>query len=359
MMLIPRAFATFLSFISFTTAMAAIDSAPYRPAMPKHESARTCSTVDARMAAPTPIVARHLTVARHQSDSDWCYAFAASDLLSETSAEPVSAFAIAMEYNRRIGFFGGAWRSVERWLTSSQRVVPDGGWLDAALTQALAESELCLESQVPSGLFERTSFKGYLREMSRLYGRLPADAAARTRFLEMARVLFPLLPTESASRSLDQSVRQREDLVTMIARMRAAACAGPKRIVRRRVVSQHAVWGNPVGLIDAALSAPRPHSAAILFDSGFVYRGERVGPLASVIGDHYSVVVGRRWNPVTHRCEYRVRDSFGSDCRQYRSRAVQCACATPGNGEMCVGSGDYWIPETLLREMTVRATALF
>ena len=96
-----------------------------------------------------------------------------------------------------------------------------------------------------------------------------------------------------------------------------------------------------------------------MFDSGFVYRGEKTGWLAPLVGDHYSLVIGRQWNPQRGRCEYLVKDSFGDDCRQYKSSQVRCVCQNPSeNGSTCHrGTGTYWVDEGLLQQMATSATA--
>lgn len=83
---------------------------------------------------------------------------------------------------------------------------------------------------------------------------------------------------------------------------------------------------------------------------GYLYRALRSNGNRDSIGAHASVIIGRRINPVSTKCEYLVRDSFGMDCRaKDGTQRYELPCV---NGSVWVEARDLlkdtmnltWIP---------------
>jgi hypothetical protein len=83
---------------------------------------------------------------------------------------------------------------------------------------------------------------------------------------------------------------------------------------------------------------------------GYLYRAVKRRGEQDSISPHASIIVGRRVNPVSAKCEYLVRDSFGADCRSPEgSNRYELPCE---NGSVWVESRELlkdvmsltWIP---------------
>jgi hypothetical protein len=64
-------------------------------------------------------------------------------------------------------------------------------------------------------------------------------------------------------------------------------------------------------------------------------------PFRESIGAHVSTVLGRRYDKRKQECQYLVRDSFGSNCEQYRL----------GDNVRECHEGYLWIPENVFMDM--------
>lgn len=323
-----------------------------------------CRDVDVRNFQETPEKRDFFRRARHQSDTGWCYAYAASDILTDLYSYPVSAFAIAMQYNSELTPLDQSWRTLGQWIGGWDEILPSGGLVSEAVLSSLHEDLQCRESVIPSDAFGRSSFNRYATDLSRSYERVVASVG-RPGFpgsvgmtVERLRMLFPTAVPETLRVQVEKSAANGEDLVALLARIKTVLCSVGLRPTRRgpRLMSESTFNGRPMSLIRRAFASPRPRPVAILMDSDYVYTEESAKWWPSLVGDHYSVIVRQRWNPSLGRCEYLIRDSFGTDCRQYRASDVRCECQDGSTGGRCIGTGAYWVNESYLNKMIVSAT---
>ena len=279
---------------------------------------------------------------RHQGDSNWCYAFATSDLLADRLGEPVSAYSVALNYNDHLTLIDRAWRGVEDWFEGENSVLDNGGVAQEALRLTLDSGSTCSEARLPSNLFAKNSFQKFISNISSHYESEDVDATVK--------LLKTLVPQTRESIVIDQvkaSLAAQEDLLHLLLRLEKRSCA-PAVVMSKGLDSSQVAFStdSPMRLVETSLAATnRPRPIAILFASSSVYKENSESPLADFFGDHVSVVIGRRWSRTHQSCEYLVRDSFGTDCTQYREHV------------QCLGNGQYWIQDRDLRKMLISATA--
>lgn len=261
---------------------------------------------------------------RDQQRSGWCFAFAAADMIGHfnkiTPGERVSALDLASHY-----FMSAALPKNEnyaRWMYSSRTQGPDTQSLDGkgsgAFGKPLAQRRtgffaasmeiyakrggLCFESAVPSD--KSVAFANADKHLVEYLKTL--EGVPFTRGSEELRLRFNELGALRADAAINRQCGAR-------------ATAKPMKV-------------NVVKLQDSLTMSFADYKLNDLLDQrtpiGIEYSACFLwGKPATVLNRsaecaHASVVVGRRKGPVTGKCEYKVRNSWGAKCSSY-SKSIQ------------------------------------
>lgn len=306
------------------------------------------ASAENELCAPVDLRAKFGPV-RNQAETGWCYAFSAADALAFTiglkPSSQLSAFHVGARYATaslpklkkavaRVTFSNG--RDPERAIEfhESRRGKPmvdrmgGSSSLTGPITMA-AGSKLCLESAWPS------ETRGGDRRSSRLLGLEWSTIGQRIMNREQD-LLEELVPPPSmvdcpvlqpaAPADLRSVAAVRDWIAQKLVRDRAAKCAMPVSIpnnlrTRETDFSQHRRAG--LRKIDQLISREKP--VIIGYDvCHFLKEGE--GGCG-----HASLVIGRRFNQAADRCEYLVRNSWGTSCDGYAT-GIECE------------EGNFWAP---------------
>lgn len=299
-------------------------------------AAKNCTSVDIRL-YQSPTMQSYFATVRNQRDTGWCYAFAASDLLSDRLQRPVSAFAVAYDYNSKLTAFDHFLRKVNQAVGPDKEYFPDGGWIEIALKQVLANHILCSESEAPSEVNSVSAKKSFLSWSS--------DFEHQSLKTSTLRGLFPRLTQQQAGALLTQTYSSHSSLFEVMYESSQVSCTLIITPAHISLANANNSDIEPLDFIDGALDQNRPRPAAILIHSNLVFKEDDSSFFEKLLGDHYSVVIGRQIHGAD--CEYLIRDSFGKDCSQYRTEGIRCN-----------GDGTYWIQKDLLMDITEDATTL-
>lgn len=273
-----------------------------------------CSRIDLRNDVLGP--------ARDQGQIGWCFAFTAADLISHRIGKRVSVSDLAMNYYRK---FDGKAASEEY-----QKGFQESGGVGKALEVA-RDTGVCLEKDMPSNNF--LTFDLRSGKISERVWNIPEVMSALTESaLDETPEYYIHFPHVSKKQYLDllETKTTHEAWATIVelsCRGRRLGVQGlnPKKpIISKlfpkhnfKVIHQQLEKGNIVG---------------ISYYSAFLKSKPR-----NIDAFHASSIVGRRWNRQTNKCEFLIRNSWGTSCSGYRS------------GFDC-DNGNLWVPRDILEE---------
>lgn len=311
-----------------------------------------CGSVDFRPVLGKP---------RDQGFTGWCYAHTAADLVSFRLKKRVSPFDLAAQ--AMLGDLAALGRSADPAIQGFLRRNP--GWLrrtaagraedkseqnsynilgrnglysiggneDAAILLANVKG-LCAEENLPTGP------KALAQELEevRVY-HLQRSRKERPEALAPIGAVQEKEARKSAHSFLayvDAHCAPRLKAPTLIPWLyeEAKSVKELRRKFKSGNLSVEANRKKMMGLINRALDAGKP--AAIGYDG----RELQADVDADDDGDHASVVAARRWDG--QRCRYFIRDSYGTDCGQYRAK-VRERCEAKNGG--------VWIREDELKSI--------
>lgn len=312
---------------------------------------------------------------RDQGSIGWCYAYSVSDLVSFNSGKVVSARSIAQAnnlavnqetlaygaYNSIAGLIGAAKKepahlsqentenvmSAFRGIRSvSER---EGGIEQTAFLRAKARDGFCLERDIPSGSHEESDIGATIEVFQAFDSELTA-ANTQEEKSELARkfcnentalfqqyfpngfkegVVNALLANASGDSFTYLSQEQCKDRVDM----------GEYRTDYIPKTSP----GSTVSVLDGFLD--RNEISAVGYQTDFMGQerlDENGEPLENY---HSSTIIGRRFNEETGRCQYLLRNSWGTDCSVYPD-SMECE------------KGNIWVSEDDLDSHSLDVTAL-
>lgn len=252
-----------------------------------------------------------LEAPRRQTDTQWCYAFSAADMLSWELGERVSAADIAILYND-----GTRTRKTGQMHSQVQR----GGWPPEAMELALSKG-VCRERDMPSqDYLVRTSetagkdvnlrilleeIEGIKKSQSRR-----SHTQAACNHIEAVQAIFPFIDLPVLIEILGQATA-----FDFVNKLQERNC-GARRLRSARALEAVTVRGPRTARFSPAVQArlfdridERLESGKI---TGLSIRGDFYPGYTEDDG-HAATVTGRRWNAQTRECEYQVRESAFAD----------------------------------------------
>ena len=284
---------------------------------------------------------------RLQTDSENCYAFVAAQLLSWELGQEVSAADISMIHNdvidRRLG---------RKWKHSDLALarVPDpkdpsktfGGGAPWQAVNLLIERGVCFEKDMPSGPYlvnmqdgqgveiKLAAMLAQLEEVKSTWDASNPDCDRLNRQLTAVQEIMPSIDRGGLVRILSAT-----NELEFTSRLQAQNCAG------RRVPFPKGLLAVPFqgfGKTPEEINQSRVERLRKVLDQGRpvgLTADARFAGLPKERGVHAVTLTGRRPNPVTGVCEYRVLDSSPRD-------------PCPGELYTCDLNGERWVPEPLL-----------
>lgn len=261
-----------------------------------------CQPVDLRSNLP-PV--------RDQGPISWCQSVVLADLIGFRMQKALSATAIGWNY------------SAERLGTSGSKPITifylQDGSIEGAFSSLQKNPLLCHEDDLPL-----TDLYVNMRALAEFYGSLNQNQTTNELSQSLRKNLFGLFPNVPEPTFLE-TVRSNPQS-TFFRRLAELSCKTnfdlPSDLRLRRhdapiIEKLHALLNqNTLG--------------ALFYDQSFLV--EPRTKLASP--NHISLIVGRRWNQNTNRCEFLLRNSHGEGCDY--SNHFKC------------GQGELWIPEDYL-----------
>lgn len=284
---------------------------------------QTCENVDLRSNLDPKITGMFAT-ARDQRDSNLCYAFASADMLSFELKKPVSAFHLAIQYNRRLTLIDKAWRGVESLFGEAQAEFPEGGFMHAAIRQAINKFGVCSENLIQSDSGRR-SFKDEMKSLNQILASTESESAKIAKINE---VMSPYFTDQSFGdkdpRDLYQQALRvsKPNALSFLSHLSDAVCSqDARRISNFEVVNSSKPYdfkddfnrllleGKSVGVTYQSEFSHKPDGSETFFNS--------------IYPDHVVVAMGQRFNKANRTCEILIRDSYGPSCDHLKD-TVSC-----------------------------------
>ncbi|MDD4975959.1 MAG: hypothetical protein PHY93_16500 [Bacteriovorax sp.] len=280
---------------------------------------------------------------RDQDSIGWCYAFAAADLLSVAAGTPVSSMHASAIYNKSISnnfFWSTIYGINDLFKDRKLKDIYEGGYVDKALNETLDAGNICTEKELP---FDSDYNQETYRTIKALE-ELKQDVQNEISFTDFCTKMSNILPrspfTNVDLMNLYQAMLGNE-LNQALEEMMANSCQGIKvKIPDFKTQSIDKPFfsffnqskNDYFKKIGEVLADGRP--LAISYDVGKVLRRSDSG------GGHASVIMARQWR--NNKCEYKIRNSWGSICGYYRED-IECNR----------NEGSFWVDEDTFYEMVI------
>lgn len=308
--------------------------------------------------------------ARNQGRLDWCYAYSAADLASFETGEVISANNMALQNAHTINQ-----NALDNGETVEGKVSEHvGGWTDEALRNGA--NEMCLEEEVPSGLYEQEqagdatavlsdlgenvegesqppTALSIMREFDETMSGLEGEAReefARSFCLEHQKMLKEQFPNGFESGVVDTLVNlTAEDSFDELTYGQCQTKVELPESSGEPTFREFNNEENPqesIQNIDEVLSNGGIIEVTYYPDAlGQADQDEETGEF----GLHSSTIIGRQWNEEAGSCQYLLRNSWGADCDNTYSEYSGVTCAS-SNG------ASVWINEDQLARHTTSTT---
>jgi hypothetical protein len=303
---------------------------------------------------------RHLM--RNQGESGWCYAYAASDLVTFHLAKNNPA-ALQSQNGRAVPREAqlispvsalSSYRAQKGKGTFSETL--DGGFIDDFMSQfSNPKKRICLENEVNSsnvsGASERTSLSVSIamNNLEDLYNKLNLqnDSSHDQAHLCSAwndgfSQVFPGLDFDDFQKIFGDIKSEGGSSFDMINAMIENSCKNPVQIGRLPEVKQMKKRDNPTAFLqEINRQLEQGNIVGVKYNLDFLEKNDADENAEG--SQHWSSIVGRRC--VNGKSQFLIRNSFGTDCETYLDK---------NNCE----EGNVWVPEETLFKMSNRINYL-
>lgn len=272
----------------------------------------------------------NLNNVRDQDSVGWCYAYVASDLLSFKLNERISAVSL---YDSS--------QSIERNVSSVQSV---GGDVSLAIKNYLKKNNgLCLEKDLPSSDFWFCADLSYREFLLMLFdetnkNRVQSLLDSNQCFAENIHRAFPKIDKTILKQFTEESRAQLIEKIYSF-HCKRLAHTGFKPEIEKLHDPFHQNSKVLLAKIHEELNEGNLSSVGYRYN---IVNRQEDGKNAS----HTSIVVGRRMNEATGKCEFLLRNSWGKTCMQNEDADLSCHRICDSFG--CRASGHFWVSEERL-----------
>lgn len=319
----------------------------------KH-SQEECSTVD--VASQNPKLKEYFSYPLDQDSIGWCYAYAASDLLTVEAGEPVSPVHVGAIFNKKVSN-SNLWKlyfSIHNTLSPKEEDIGvyEGGYIKSAIIDTMKNEKVCSYKNLPY-------FKGYGTKIRSLvkFLELQKQKIAENKISEEKACkiikddLEEIFPNQIDDKIVQSIVR--DDLNLALEQLVSSNCSnsylplkikGVRDLTRPHLqVKEKRRNENKLAerdylramehykdKINSVLTAGKP--------MGLTYNLKHV---TKTDGYHASTVMGRQWR--NGRCEFKIRNSWGTSCEYY-------------NHDMDCTRGSFWVSDEKFFDMALNLT---
>lgn len=276
---------------------------------------------------------------RNQDTVGWCYAYAASDLVSYRLNKKVSA----------VSFYDQEYLSIEQDIAN--RSLTGGEIQDTIYKSHTRLNGFCLEEDLPSSDFKFCTDQKYfhfldnfirLSKNKNIVKDLPNNQCLQEGFKQA----FPQLKSEDIADYNKQFGSFK--FVEYLYQLKCKRTFFKEQIPRMRTRTFNLRMFKPdvlIKTIDEQLNAKEIIGIGYDYDK---LNGK------NVYGPHASVVVGRQFNKATNSCEYLVRNSYGKDCDLREVDGLTCHKVCEKGA--CRYTGHFWVSEERLKNSIMSVT---
>ncbi|MGZ3772363.1 MAG: hypothetical protein ACXVCY_01435 [Pseudobdellovibrionaceae bacterium] len=317
---------------------------------------------------------------RQQGNFGWCYAFTAADLIAYklklTPSNTVSAFDVGIGYYFQENIvkpkldekdfsseqdYLDAKKDWQNYLQElkdrkeKQKAIPlsmrEGGTIDGAIRSYNFKGGLCSEKQLPSQkseVFIDADFYLQTNLLTAQYGppiqSFNMDCELQSNDLlvnsNMVNGLLNAAPMEnltekmidaaavSTVKLLDQKCSPRTSMPLLMAKSRGTDTVESRKTALKRI-NENITHRIPTGIsYSSCFLTDNPKSYPKFFNH------EPSCP-------HASSIVGRRMNSKTHKCEYKIRNSWGLSCEPYSKKIKENKKCE--NGHVWISEDELWL----------------
>lgn len=284
---------------------------------------------------------------RNQDTIGWCYAFAASDLLTfqihkdkgtKNCDHTVSAIHTANLYNKSDPEQRQAFKNALQNLSDEQpvaEVVPEGGFAYDAM-KLLYKNGYCLESEISSQDFKwPENFQGGQENLRKIFYSIYKNKFEEQPFCAVENQLNALFPKLFLSQI--QDIYENYSAENLMTKLEKAACANPQIPSRRSVVrydrtkndkdlwfrDEYNVGKNPSESTTTSRSKIEKVIDTVLANESPVAISIPYTLLSNVEGMHALNIVGKKMNCETGEYEYILRNSEGDSCDSFLNITIE------------------------------------
>ncbi len=270
-------------------------------------AADSCSDVE--------IDTSHMPKNNNQNQHNWCVFWSSADLFSFYEKEPLSSYDMALQY-----FNNEIVRD-----ESINDYTDIGANMSAALIIAQQGKGLCVEAQTNftnsdwaelSVVFKKISSTDKKLSQIICQNHLEQSLPLKEIPADILQILDQLSGDKRAAALLDVTCGKRYQLGKYGVGSRTIENFPPEKIIEK---------------LDVLLTGKNP--ASVSYDWDFIKNPK---DYTKKEANHSSTIIGRRKNPVTNECEYKIKDSAGNRCP--KNSPYECDKS----------SGTIWVPKTNL-----------
>ena len=310
----------------------------------QQQRASTCTSIDLRNGH------RPFQSNRHQGETGWCFAYSAADLITHYYQKNnpglehrFSAVGMTVDYYYN-DYFSKAFESLIRRSEMPRNLsLVHFGHMDAIFSRTLPTRGLCPETEV-TGSNNILSHVQAIESIEDLRIRFHGDKEITEdegedlvdevmECAECALALNSVFPNLDMN-NLVQVLRKVED-ESYMTRLTNLECAGRRittGIPTREQVGMSRNFNESSPAIDRALDNNSP--VLLGYHYTVTNKGEQLSSNDFPRGGdgHASLIIGRRFNIKKNKCEYLIRNSYGSSCANYHP-SLSCF------------NGQFWLSE--------------
>ena len=310
----------------------------------QQQRASTCTPIDLRNNHEP------FQTTRHQGQTGWCFAYSAADLVTHYYQKNnpgldhrFSAIGMTVDYYYN-DYFSSTFESLIRCGGVPRNLSgAHFGYMEAIFSRTLPSRGLCPETEVTGDkdiLSHVRAIESIEDLRKRAHGNNEISESEGEDFVdevmecaECALALNSVFPNLDMN-NLVQVLRKVEDQ-SFMTRLTNLQCEGRRinsGIPSRDQVRTSRNFRESSPEIDRVLDSSSP--VLLGYHSTVINRGGqlRSHDFAGRLDGHASLIIGRRFNEVTNKCEYLVRNSKGISCAGYHS-SLDCS------------NGQFWLAE--------------
>jgi hypothetical protein len=280
--------------------------------------AKPCSNLDLRKLNPS--LREHYSIPYDQGRLNWCYAFAAADLMAAEIGEPVSPLHAASLHNKYIQqrpllrtghkIFNPSAADLEG--------IMEFGWIEKTIAAMVKKRQVCPEATMPFDFLRSGETLKMLKSLGQIKAAIQNQSLSLSVVEQWLTRELPAYLRQGLDLRLIASSLLQDDInltVELMAsnRCRTSMLSVPRVKVKRMNVSLLKTKPEVVAYFKALdETLEQGKAVAVGYNLKHFTEGD---------GQHASIITARR--NTAQGCEYKVRNSFGDSCVYYKNN-VKC-----------------------------------